>query len=157
MQDYGETLAPEIPPASNYDSSLFAGAWDNYRAEKLLNYGCLGNNLFTINWPNCGNDYGLNLRRLVESEQVKGEFLHECRNYSQNFAYFIQFQLGCRYGLAENVFPAIDNNYEALHPYYRESRRLVGLTTVREQDKLRVTNGIAASLHLDTIAIGNLN
>ena len=58
--------------------------------------------------------------------------------------------------MAENVFPAIDGNYEALlHPYYRESRRLVRLTTVREQDKLRVTDGIAASLHIDTIAIGN--
>lgn len=58
MQDYGETLAPQIQKASNYDPSLFAGAWDNYGAEKFLNYGCLGNNLFTIDYPNCGNDYG---------------------------------------------------------------------------------------------------
>ncbi len=155
MQDYGENVAPEIPQASNYDSSAFAGAWDNYGAEKFLNYGCLGNNLFMMNWPNCGNDYGEDLTRMIESKQASSEFLHECRNHSQNFAHFIQSQLSRRYGLAENVFPAIDNNSFALHPYYRESRRLVGLTTVREQDILPVTDGIAASLHIDTIAIGN--
>ncbi len=46
-----------------------------------------------INWLNCGNDYGKDLGRLIESEQAKSEFLHECRNYSQNFAHFIQFKL----------------------------------------------------------------
>ncbi|MEO0688103.1 MAG: FAD-dependent oxidoreductase, partial [Cyanobacteria bacterium J06649_11] len=157
MQDYEETLALEIPPAPNYDSSLFTGAWDNYGAEKFLNYGCLGNGLFMINWPNCGNDYGEDLGRLVESEQAKSEFLHECRNHSQNFAHFIQSNLGRRYGLAENAFRRIHNSSGAFafHPYYRESRRLVGLTTVREQDILPVPGGNATPLHPDTIAIGN--
>ena len=109
MQDYGETLALEIPKTANYNPSLFAGAWDNYGAEKFLNYGSLGNGLFMINWPNCGNDYGKDLGRLVESEQAKREFFYECRNYSQNFAHFIQSSLGHRYGLAENVFPKTEN------------------------------------------------
>ncbi|MBV6628107.1 MAG: FAD-dependent oxidoreductase [Rivularia sp. (in: Bacteria)] len=157
MRDYGKNLAPEITPASNYDSSLFKGAWDDYGAEKFLNYGNLGNSLFMINWPNCGNDYGEGLTRLVESEQAKSEFLHECRNYSQNFAHFIQSSLGRRYGLAENVFPQIKNSSGAFafHPYYRESRRLVGLTTVKEQDILPVAHKNAAPLHPDSIAIGN--
>jgi hypothetical protein len=51
-----------------------------------------------INWLNCGNDYGEDLEPLLESEQAKGKFIHEYRNYSQNFAYFIQSSLGCRYG-----------------------------------------------------------
>ncbi len=42
----------------------------------------------------------------------------------------------------------------ALHPYYRESRRLVGVTTVR-QDILPIPGGNGAALYIDSIAIGN--
>ncbi|TAE49473.1 MAG: FAD-dependent oxidoreductase, partial [Oscillatoriales cyanobacterium] len=49
----------------------------------------------------------------------------------------------------------------ALHPYYRESRRLRGISTVKEQDILPVVGGRVAKLPIDsegiceTIAIGN--
>jgi FAD dependent oxidoreductase len=49
----------------------------------------------------------------------------------------------------------------ALHPYYRESRRLRGVTTIREQDILPFTAAQVAKLPIDsdgiceTIAIGN--
>lgn len=149
MQDYGETLAPEILPTSNYNPFQFTGAWDNYGAEKFLNYGCLANGLFMINWPNCGNDYGEDLGRLIESEQAKTDFLYECCNYSHNFAHFIQSQLGLRYGLAENIFPQIQNYSTAfaLHLYYRESRRLLGLTTMREQHILPASGINVAALY----------
>ncbi|MEA5514073.1 FAD-dependent oxidoreductase [Nodularia sp. UHCC 0506] len=154
MQDFGEDVAPEIPPAPNYDPSLFAGAWDNYGAEKFLNYGRWPGNRFMINWPICGNDYGEGVGRLIESEVAKQEFLQESRWHSQNFAHFIQKNLGKRYGLAESVFPCTAAAF-ALHPYYRESRRLVGLTTVREQDILPMAGGQVASLFPDAIAVGN--
>jgi hypothetical protein len=154
MQDFGEDVTPEIPPAPNYDPSLFAGAWDNYGAEKFLNYGRLPGGRFMINWPICGNDYGEGVGRLIESEAAKKEFLQESRWHSQNFAHFIQKNLGRRYGLAESVFPC-EAGALALHPYYRESRRLVGLTTVREQDILPMAGGRVASLFPDAIAVGN--
>jgi hypothetical protein len=154
MQDFGEAIAPEIPRGLNYDPALFAGAWDNYGAEKFLNYGRLPGGRFMINWPICGNDYGEGVGRLVESEVAKQEFLQECRWHSQNFAHFIQNNLGRRFGLAESVFPS-HSTALALHPYYRESRRLVGLTTVTEQDILPMGCGRVASLFPDTIAIGN--
>ncbi|MEA5579844.1 FAD-dependent oxidoreductase [Nodularia harveyana UHCC-0300] len=154
MEDFGEDVAPEIPPAPNYDPSLFAGAWDNYGAEKFLNYGRLPGGRFMINWPICGNDYGEGVGRLIESEAAKNDFLQECRWHSQNFAHFIQKNLGRRYGLAESVFPGNSGGF-ALHPYYRESRRLVGLTTVREQDILPMAGGRVASLFPDAIAVGN--
>ncbi|MEO0685137.1 MAG: FAD-dependent oxidoreductase, partial [Cyanobacteria bacterium J06649_11] len=71
--------------------------------------------------------------------------------------HFIQFSLGRRYGLAENAFPNIHNSRGcfAFHPYYRESRRLVGLTTITEQNILPFPGDNAAALHPDTIAIGN--
>ncbi len=161
MQDFGADVAPEIPQAPNYHPSLFAGAWDSYGEEKFLNYGRLPGGQFMINWPICGNDYGEGLGRLIDSEASRGEFIQECRWHSQNFAHFIQSQMGRRYGLAEEVFPLpglgnlASTSALALHPYYRESRRLVGLTTVREQDILPVSGGRVASLNVDAIAIGN--
>lgn len=154
MQDFGEDVAPLIPPAPNYEPALFAGAWDNYGAEKFWNYGRLPGGRAMINWPICGNDYGEGVGRLVESEAAKQEFLQECRWHSQNFAHFIQTNLGRRYGLAESVFPHNSGAW-ALHPYYRESRRLVGLTTIREQDILPLPGGRVASLFADAIAVGN--
>ena len=157
MQDFGEEERQEIAAAPNQDFSMFAGAWDDYGAEKFLNYGRLPGGLLMMNWPICGNDYGKEVGRLIESEASKSEFLQECRWHSQNFAHFIQNQLGDRYGLAEQVFPEYRNPHTAyaLHPYYRESRRLVGLTTMREQDILPIALGRVASLNIETIAIGN--
>ncbi|MFN6464855.1 MAG: FAD-dependent oxidoreductase [Nostoc sp. DedVER02] len=159
MQDFGDAMSPEIPAAPNYNSSHFTGAWDGYGAETFLNYGRLPGDRFMINWPICGNDYGQGVGRLIESDVSRGEFIQESRWHSQNFAHFIQNQLGRRYGLAEKVFPHASTAF-ALHPYYRESRRLVGLTTVREQDILPIARGRVASISndarfCDAIAIGN--
>jgi len=182
MQDYGEgATAPEIPAPPNNDPDRFRGAWDKYGGDRFLNYGRLPGNRFMINWPLHGNDYGEGLERLLLAKK-RGEFLREARWHTQSFARFIQTQLGCRYGLAENVFPvaergegrgergktSLGGGAYALHPYYRESRRLCGLTTVREQDILPVSDGCVAPLSIvpgqgytqaeticDAIAIGN--
>ncbi|MEH1827262.1 MAG: FAD-dependent oxidoreductase [Nostoc sp.] len=154
MQDFGEAVAPEIPAAPNYNPSQFTDAWNSYGAETFLNYGRLPGGLFMMNWPICGNDYGEGVGRLIESDVSRGEFIQESRWHSQNFAHFIQKQLGSRYGLAEKVFPHTSTAF-ALHPYYRESRRLVGLTTVREQDILPIAKGRVASIFNDAIAVGN--
>jgi len=154
MQDFGESTAPEILPAPNYDPSQFTGAWDDYGSEKFLNYGRLPADRFMINWPIAGNDYCQNANRLLDAEVKKREFMRECFWHSQNFAHFIQTQFGKRYGLAENIFPH-PNSAFALHPYYRESRRLVGLTTVCEQDILPLANGQTAKPFHDAIAVGN--
>ncbi|GAA6621502.1 FAD-dependent oxidoreductase [Scytonema sp. NUACC26] len=195
MQDFGESTAPEIPSAPNEDPSQFSGAWDDYSAEQFLNYGRLPGGLFMINWPINGNDYGHGVERVIASPEKQHEFLQECCWHSQNFARFIQNQLGHRYGLANGIFPQspianpqspianrqslipnrpsgsqsprsgnppsglshqspIANSF-ALHPYYRESRRLVGLITIREQDILPIAEGRVAPLHEDAIAIGN--
>ncbi|MCC5654555.1 FAD-dependent oxidoreductase [Nostoc sp. XA013] len=153
MQDFGEAIAPEIPAAPNYNPSQFTGAWDGYGAETFLNYGRLPGGRFMINWPICGNDYGQGVGRLIESDVSRDEFIQESRWHSQNFAHFIQNQLGRRYGLAEKVFPHASTAF-ALHPYYRESRRLVGLTTIREQDILPIAGGRVASIFNDAFAPG---
>ena len=182
MQDYGEgAIAPEIPAPPLDNPDLFRGCWDRYGAEEFLNYGRLPGERFMINWPIHGNDYGEGVQRLLGSEAERGQFLQESRWHSQSFARFIQTHLGRRYGLASDLFPSpplplspsspspLGGGAYALHPYYRESRRLKGIVTVREQDILPIARGRVAPLPLrvsaqgcmdvegicDAIAIGN--
>ncbi|MGP1374888.1 MAG: FAD-dependent oxidoreductase [Almyronema sp.] len=149
MQDYGAGgCAPEIlaPPIAS--STAFEKAWHGYSIDQFLSYGQLPNGLMMINWPQYGNDYGVGLDRLVCGDRA--DCLQAAYWHSQSFARFIQQQLGRRYGLAKSVFPQLAGQLGggafALHPYYRESRRLQGLTTVREQDILPVPHGQVASL-----------
>jgi hypothetical protein len=180
MQDFGAgAAAAAIPAPPNYSPDQFSGAWEKYGPEKFLNYGRLPANRFMINWPIRGNDYGERICRLVESDSARQEFLQEARWHAQGFAHFIQTQLGRRYGLANDSFPlAPSTQYSAstphstayaLHPYYRESRRLQGMVTLREQDILPISGGYVAPLPIhisaqgctqvesvcDAIAIGN--
>jgi hypothetical protein len=173
MQDFGEgenALEIPAPPIGDGTPEKFIGAWDGYTPEKFINYGRLPGGLLMINWPDKGNDYSTNLGRLIKSEEAKREVLQESFWHSLSFARFIQQNLGKRYGLANNIFPKIPKpayyysllpSSFALHPYYRESRRLQGLTTIREQDILPIFDGRVAALPInergecDAIAIGN--
>ena len=166
MQEFSEP-APEIPPPPQDDPTLFAGVTDGYSVEQFWNYGRLPGDLVMINWPQCGNDYGIGLERLIESHTARSQFLQAARWHTQSFARYLQTRLGRRYGLAERVFPspstssALGGGAYALHPYYRESRRLVGMTTVREQDILPLPGGQVAPLpinahgQVNAIALGN--
>ena len=166
LRDIGEeNEAAPISPADNYDPTQFQGAWDGYDAENFLNYGRLPHNQFMMNWPQHGNDYGHQLERLVQGENAWQEWAEEAIAHSQNFAHFIQVELGQRYGLASDAFPNLPGKLGggafALMPYYRESRRLVGLTTVTELDILPMADSQAAPLpineqgEMSAIAIGN--
>jgi hypothetical protein len=170
MQDFGEGgEAPEIPTPPQENPNQFVGAWENYigDGERFVDYGRLPGGLLMINWPIRGNDYGEDLGRLVVSEASRQEFLQEALWHTQSFIRFIQTHFGRRYGLAENIFPSpLSPNSPgggayALHPYYRESRRLRGLTTLREQDILPMAGGKVAALPLDAggqvtaVALGN--
>lgn len=163
LQDFETEVAPEIT-ASVEAGEQFAGTWKGYGTEQFLNYGRLPENRFMINWPQQGNDFGLGAERLIGSETERQAFLQDAYAHTQSYANFIQQQLGRRYGLATDVFPAstgLGGGAYALQPYYRESRRLQGLATVREQDILPVLGGQVAALPIDSsnqvtsIAIGN--
>ena len=176
MQDFGaNTIAPEILLPPHYDGAIladrFGQAWANYDPMDFLNYGRLPGDRFMINWPICGNDYDQKSDRLVGTRDQRQQFGQEARWHSQAFAHWIQQKLGRRYGLAWGTFPLLDreSNPEinpedsayALHLYYRESRRLQGMVTVREQDLLPRPGGQTAALPVNesgqvtAIAVGN--
>ncbi len=160
LQDYGE--GKEAPEIKAEEKNSFEGAWQGYGEEEFLNYGRLPGGLFMLNWPQCGNDYGENLQRLIESDIAKREFHQEAINHSLSFARYIQTHLGKHYGLAKDIFPhSLGNGALALHPYYRESRRLLGLETVTEKSILPIEGGFVAPLSktnegtVSSIAVGN--
>lgn len=166
MRDAGQgNAAPMIKPAMSYDSQLFQDTWEGYGPQKFLTYGQLPGKRFMLNWPQQGNDYGVNLARLIQSEQDRRAWAEEAIAHSQNFAHFIQTELGQRYGLATDTFPQWPNQLGggafALQPYYRESRRLVGIKTVTERDILPAAERQVAPLPINAkgamsaIAIGN--
>ncbi len=153
LQDFGERRASKIPAPPHYDRARFAQAWADHGAERFLNYGRLPDNRFMINWPIAGNDYGEGVERLIGSEAERSQFLQEALWHTQGFAHFIQTELG-HLGLAGEMFPdaQLGGRAYALHPYYRESRRLEGLAIVREQDLL--PKGQVAPLPISTTAQG---
>ncbi|MBW4516595.1 MAG: FAD-dependent oxidoreductase [Timaviella obliquedivisa GSE-PSE-MK23-08B] len=165
LQDFGRgAVSPEILAPMVDMPEAFVGTEARYGWEQLLSYGQLPEHQFMMNWPQQGNDYGVNLGRLVKSEEARKEFLQEAYWHSQSFARFLRNQLGQRYGLADHVFPlheGLGGGAFALHPYYRESRRVRGLTIAREQDILPIAGGTVAALPLnehqrcEAIAIGN--
>ncbi|MGA1133552.1 MAG: FAD-dependent oxidoreductase [Prochlorotrichaceae cyanobacterium] len=165
LQDFGSgESAPSIPaPPTEVPDDRFRQAWQNYGPEQFLNYGRLPGNRFMLNWPIFGNDYDRHVHRLVGTPEQRQQFGQEARWHSQAFAHYLQQQFGNRYGLATGSFPHWDGGGDAyaLHPYYRESRRLVGLATVREQDILPLPAGQVAPLPRDpqgqitAIALGN--
>lgn len=166
LQDYGpgETAAA-IPVPPGYDEAVFEQAWRGYGPERFLDYGRLPGGRFMLNWPQHGNDYGVGLQRLISTAADRAAFAQEAHAHSQGFAHFIQARLGRRYGLAPDTFPRQTSGPGggsfALHLYHRESRRLLGLTTVREQDILPGPGGRVAPLPVDdmgqvtAIAVGN--
>ncbi|MBD2103399.1 FAD-dependent oxidoreductase [Leptolyngbya sp. FACHB-261] len=151
LQEFAEP-APAIPAPPGYNPEPYAEAWQTHGPERFLDYGRLPGRRFMINWPIQGNDYGEGLNRLLGSPEERRVFNQEAQAHSLGFAHFIQTQLGQteldrRYGLATDAFPS---GALALHPYYRESRRLVGLTTITELDILP-----PPKLPTDAIALGN--
>ncbi len=165
LQDFGEgAVSSQIPAPAVETHQAFTGCWEGYGCEQFLNYGRLPEQQFMMNWPQQGNDYGVNLGRLIHSEEARKEFLQEAYWHSQSFARFLQNQLGQQYGLADHIFPmneGLGGGAFALQPYYRESRRVQGLTVIHEQDILPIAGGTLAALPIDqhqrceAIAIGN--
>lgn len=164
LQDYGQgqnAPAVAIDPAT-YDPTLFKPAWANHGTTKFLDYGRLPGDRFMLNWPIAGNDYATDLDRLVGSDADRAACLAEARAHTLHCVHDIQTRLDRRYGLAEDIFPAVDGLPPglALYPYFRESRRLVGLRTVCETDILPIAGDSVAPLPVwndraESIAIGN--
>ena len=136
LKNYGSGTDKTIPLPANYSPQEFDGACTNYYinksiiaptidAQKMLDYAKLPNGKYMINWPGRGNDIYLTIISLTPAQREKE--LEKAKQQTLRFVYFIQTQLGFKnLGLADDEFGTKDKL--ALMPYYRESRRVKGIT-----------------------------
>ena len=135
LKDYG-TPQPLVERPKNYDSLEFdASNLSFYKdctrtkppvdAIKMLNYGKLPGNKYMLNWPIYGNDIYLNV--VEKTPKERAALLEIAKQQTLRFVYFIQKDLGFRnLALADDEFKTKDKL--AYYPYYRESRRVKGLS-----------------------------
>jgi hypothetical protein len=131
LKDFGPNADKTIAKPSNYNPINFKGSCvetvDNIKIDcnKMLDYGKLPNNKYMINWPTKGNDVYLNVVEL--SREDRNRELLKARNYTLQFVYYIQNELGFKHlGLADDEFKTTD--LLAYAPYHREGRRLKGIS-----------------------------
>jgi hypothetical protein len=157
LKDYGAGSDMTIPKPSGYDASVFECSCDKdglnggISCPQMLEYGKLPNGKYMINWPNCGNDFYLNLLTVSPSERQK--MLEEAKLHTLRFVYYIQNELGFRHlGLATDEYPTEDKL--PLIPYHRESGRIHGLVRF---NALHVTDPFAQpeALYRTGIAVGD--
>ncbi len=135
LKDYG-TPQPLVERPKNYDSLEFDASnlsfyKDSTRTKppvdaiKMLNYGKLPGNKYMLNWPIYGNDIYLNV--VEKTPKERAALLEIAKQQTLRFVYFIQKDLGFRnLALADDEFKTKDKL--AYYPYYRESRRVKGLS-----------------------------
>ncbi|WP_114992874.1 FAD-dependent oxidoreductase [Synechococcus sp. UW179A] len=143
----------------------FYGASDTFGLEKTITYGRLPSGLVMLNWPLHGNDWHRGLERafLTDPDQEAALF-SEMQQHSLCFADELRKATDGWLQLGE-AFPSSAESrapWLAAMPYWREGRRVVGRTTVIEQDLLPLAEGVCIlgppvndSAILQSIAVGN--
>lgn len=139
--------------------------------ERTITYGRLPGNLVMLNWPLHGNDWHRGLARAFATDdpQAEQELFQQMQAHSLAFGRALSEATGGWLQMAE-VFPCLDSRNAvltgasplALMPYWREGRRLLGVSTVVETDLLPVRQGEATIAPLprrdgfvDAVAVGN--
>lgn len=157
LKDYGANADKTIAKPSNYNADNFKGSCaetvDNIKidCDKMLNYGKLPNNKYMINWPSKGNDIYLNVVEM--SREERNAALLKARNYTLQFVYYIQKELGYKHlGLADDEFKTSD--LLAYAPYHREGRRLKGMSFLTYNDVAEPYNQKEA-LYKTGISVGD--
>jgi hypothetical protein len=119
----------------------------------LQNYGKMPNNKLMINIPShsCGNDF--NATQAYLDSYSREEVLEEAKEYTRGFVYYMQNELGLTQYRIHNEFGTKDGL--AKTPYVRESRRLIGVTRLLEEDVLPDPKTGRSKLQKTSIAIGD--
>jgi hypothetical protein len=135
LKDYGKPQ-PLIARPLHYDSLEFDASNSSFYKDTtrkkptvdawmMLKYGKLPGNKYMLNWPIYGNDIYLNV--VEKSPKEREVLLEAAKQQTLRFVYFIQKDLGFKnFALADDEFKTDDKL--AYYPYYRESRRVKGLS-----------------------------
>ena len=160
----GDAPAPELPEKPRLPAP-FEQACEAFGLERTITYGRLPGGLVMLNWPLHGNDWHWGLERAFSGNvEEEAELFREMQAHSLRFAAALQEASDGWLKLGQ-AFPAEAGSpapWLAAMPYWREGRRVVGRSTVIEQDLLPVAAGAsAAPMPVDeagipqSIAVGN--
>jgi len=158
LRDFGHDMTIEEP--ENYDKNNYKCSVKNPLCEdaeftysQLIAYGLLPNGKVMINWPQHldGNDF---FATAADYENVnRDEILQKAKDYSLGFLYFMQTELGENTMGLYNEFNTEDGfPYE---PYMRESRRMVGVKRLTENDLTPSNATKRPPLIEDSVAVGD--
>lgn len=162
----GKALLSWFSPSSDHEQGSRFSFYNGDLADKPLglftyrrivaqsNYIDKVNEVSLINWPQ--NDYSLgNIYDCDDAEHHK----YMARQLSLSTVYWLQNYaqradggVGYPVKLCQDVFDTVDGL--ALMPYIRESRRIVGLSTIRQQDVSAHTNSDFAKFD-DSVGVGH--
>ncbi len=154
-------LKPSAPPSTPCSPEQpFEFSTAAFGLERTITYGRLPGGLVMLNWPLHGNDWHHGLQRAVSADpQDRTVLANEMKAHSASFLSALQ-QCSDGWITPGNAFPGSTPSV-ALMPYWRESRRLIGRTTVTENDLLPIsTDARRGSFPLDddgrctSIAVG---
>ena len=160
----GDAPAPELPEKPRLPAP-FEQACEAFGLERTITYGRLPGGLVMLNWPLHGNDWHWGLERAFSGNvEEEAELFREMQAHSLLFAAALQEASDGWLKLGQ-AFPAEAGSpapWLAAMPYWREGRRMVGRSTVIEQDLLPVGEGPSCAPlprnqvgELQSIAIGN--
>lgn len=137
LKDYGYPVMITKPEGYNPEEFYCSTAHEKcneplenrtlWSPQQMIDYGKLQNGRYMINWPIFGNDYYANVIELSDEERELQ--LEKAKQKSLRFLYYIQNELGfINLGIDNSQYPTEDGF--PLIPYYRESRRIHGVTTL---------------------------
>lgn len=130
-------------------------AWWNHKLhdwESFLTYSLLPNGLFMLNWPFHANDYPA--QGLFGSREERAQTIARAKERTLAYVHYIQHHLGHpEWGLAEGIYPTAD--HLPLLPYVRESRRVVPVRWMVEQDVVPPAGSKRNVVRADGVAVGD--
>ncbi|MEM9799912.1 MAG: FAD-dependent oxidoreductase [Planctomycetota bacterium] len=133
------------PDAAYWNHALHD--WDSF-----LGYALLPNDLFMLNWPFHSNDYPA--QGLFRSAEERARTIAQAKERTLAYVHYIQTTLGHpEWGLAEGIYPTDD--HLPLIPYVRESRRVVPVRWLREQDVVPGDGRGSNAVLSDGVAVGD--
>ncbi len=159
--------APRVPRPEGYNPDWFDCATDvrcstpdpgllNHHLhswESFITYAALPNDKYLLNWPQHANDSPDSLG-VFGTDEERRTALERARHRTLCFVHHMQTDLGHpEWGLAPDEFGTPDGL--AHRPYIRESRRVVGVTTVSEANVLPPEGCERAPLVDSPVAIGD--
>ncbi|QDV06754.1 putative FAD-binding dehydrogenase [Planctomycetes bacterium Poly30] len=108
--------------------------------------------LFMLNWPFHSNDYPA--QGLFGTPEERASTLAAAKERTLAYVHYMQTELGHpEWGLAEDVYPTAD--HLPLLPYVRESRRVVPVRWLREEDVVPRDGSKRNAVQPDGVAVGD--